>query len=274
MRIHHLNCGTMCPLCERLINGQGSWRKPGRLICHCLLIETPQALVMVDTGIGQHDIREPARRLGAGFLPLLRPQLRLAETAHAQITSLGYDPRDVRHIIPTHLDMDHAGGLSDFPDAQVHVFKPEMRAVLHPRRLDLVRFRQPQFEHKPHWVVHDTMTERWFDFDAIRPIQEMAADILIVPLIGHTEGHVGVAVKQGERWLLHCGDAYYHHSQVTATPQAPLGLKIFEAAVQTLRQPRLQNQARLRRLAADHGDEVELFCAHDPVELDRYTNAT
>ena len=29
------------------------------------------------------------------------------------------------------------------------------------------------------------------------------------------------------------------------------------------------NQERLRELARGHGDEVRLFCAHDPVELER-----
>ncbi len=34
---------------------------------------------------------------------------------------LGYSINDVRHIILTHLDLDHAGGLHDFPNAAVHV---------------------------------------------------------------------------------------------------------------------------------------------------------
>jgi len=29
---------------------------------------------------------------------------------------------------------------------------------------------------------------------------------------------------------------------------------------------------RLRALAREHGGEVQLFCAHDPVELGRYQN--
>ncbi|WP_373317754.1 MBL fold metallo-hydrolase [Planotetraspora silvatica] len=28
---------------------------------------------------------------------------------------MGYDPADVRHIVVTHLDVDHCGGLPDFP---------------------------------------------------------------------------------------------------------------------------------------------------------------
>ncbi|AYC35010.1 MBL fold metallo-hydrolase [Pseudomonas cavernae] len=271
MRIHHLNCGTMCVACQRLINGYGSWRKPGKLICHCLLIETPESLVLVDTGIGQADVRDPRRRLGSGFLSIIHPQLSMEETALSQVRALGYDPCDVRHIVPTHLDMDHAGGLSDFPAAKVHVFKPELEPVLKPRMRDRVRFRQPQFEHSPHWVVHEEQGDSWFGFGSIQAIPGLSTDVLLIPLVGHTRGHSGVAVRQGDKWLLHCGDAYYHHSQISSRPQAPAGLVVFEAAVQTIRCQRLRNQARLRHLAAHHGNEVELFCAHDPVELERYT---
>ena len=48
MRVHHLNCGTMCPMSARLINGTGSYFERGRLVCHCLLIETNDGLVLVD----------------------------------------------------------------------------------------------------------------------------------------------------------------------------------------------------------------------------------
>ncbi len=260
----------MCPGCERLFNGQGGWRKPGKLVCHCLLIETPSSLVLVDTGLGQQDILAPGRRLGSSYRRLFKPVLALQETALAQVRALGYDPRDVRHILPTHVDLDHVGGLADFPEAQVHIFKPELEQILNPDWRDRMRYRWPQFDHRPKWNVHERQDERWFGFDGIRPIPGLGADILMIPLIGHTKGHVGVAVRQGEKWLLHCGDAYYHHSQISATPRSPLGLQFFEASIQALRGQRLRNQARLRQLAAEHGDEVELFCAHDPVELERY----
>jgi 4-hydroxy-3-methylbut-2-enyl diphosphate reductase IspH len=32
---------------------------------------------------------------------------------------------------------------------------------------------------------------------------------------------------------------------------------------------RSNNEQRLRELAREHGDEVRMFCAHDPVELER-----
>ena len=61
MRIHHLNCGTDCPLGGALFDGR-SVSPLGRLVCHCLLIETDShGLVLVDTGYGLRDIDHPHR---------------------------------------------------------------------------------------------------------------------------------------------------------------------------------------------------------------------
>lgn len=269
VRIHHLNCGTMCPLCEKLMNG-GSWGKPGHLVCHCLLIETPETLIMVDTGLGTRDIAEPKQRLGTSFGMTFKPRLALEETAIAQVRALGHDPRDVRHIITTHLDLDHAGGLADFPEAQVHVLQPELDQILKPSWQDKMRFRPAQFDHQPGWQVHAEPGESWFGFEGIRAIPGLSTDVLLIPLIGHTKGHVGVAVREGERWLLHCGDAYYHHSQMEPEPQVPLGLSFFQTVIAALPSERVRNLARLQTLARDHGDEVDIFCSHSPVELGRY----
>lgn len=271
LKIHHLNCGTLCPLCKRLINDRnGEWREPGKLVCHCLLIETTKGLVLVDSGIGTRDVIAARKRLGRAFLSVFKPRLEMKETAIYQIRELGYDPKDVLHIIPTHLDLDHAGGLVDFPNAQIHVYRPELQQILEPTWRDRFRFRLAQFEHQPNWKVHEQVSAPWFGFQAIRPIDELSADILIIPLIGHTKGHVGVAIRQESQWLMHCGDAYYHHSQLTESPQMPVGLKFFEKNVATLGRHRVENLEKLKRLALEHSDKVEMFCAHDPWELERY----
>ncbi|MDH4580733.1 MBL fold metallo-hydrolase [Pseudomonas sp. BN415] len=270
LKVHHLNCGTMCPACERLVKGKGSWSRPGELVCHCLLLETAESLVLVDTGMGERDIAEPRRRLGSTYTALFKPRLSPDETAIAQIRALGFDPRDVRHIITTHLDLDHAGGLSDFPDAHVHVLKPELKQIQEPGLREHMRFRLPQFDHHPKWVVHEEQGENWFGFESIQAIPELGTDILLVPLIGHTKGHTGVAVDTGDEWLLHCGDAYYHHSELTSTPDTPAFLKFFEVLIQAKPSERIRNIKRLRELAASHGNQIEMFCAHDPVELERY----
>lgn len=269
LRIHHLNCGTLCPHGRRLMAGEGGLFETAELCCHCLLIETAQGLVLVDTGLGSDDVRDP-RRLGRVFLSGIRPMLRHSETALAQVRALGFSPQDVRHIVVTHLDLDHAGALADFPDAQVHVFHAELDAALAPSLREKLRYVSAQWAHGPHWVTHRTQGERWFGFDAVRAIPGLDAEVLLVPLQGHTRGHCGVAVRAQDGWLLHCGDAYFFRGEVESRAHCPLGLMAFQSLVQIDGAQRLANQRRLRELKRDHGGEVRLFCAHDPVELARH----
>ncbi|MEW6729964.1 MAG: MBL fold metallo-hydrolase [Acidobacteriota bacterium] len=268
MRIHHINCATMCPYGELLINGQGSLLAPGRMVCHCLLIETNDGLVLVETGLGLQDIAQPKDRLGGFFLTVTRPRLDPEETAVRQIARLGFRSDDVRHIVLTHLDLDHAGGLSDFPKAKVHVFETEHRAAMSPSTLfERSRYRAMQWAHGPFWEIHSVKGERWFGFDCVQAITGIPPEVLLIPLHGHTRGHCGVAVRTPERWLLHCGDAYFFHGEVDSEPpHCPIGLRLFQNLVQIDGDARMRNQARLRALAHENGNEVKVFCAHDPVE--------
>jgi len=129
VRVHHLNCGTQCPFTARLINGEGGMFSPGLLVAHCLLIETESDLVLVDTGMGLVDMK-PRHTLGRHFEATLRPTLDPEETAIRQVERLGFRAGDVRHIVMTHLDLDHAGGLPDFPQAKVHVLDIEHHAAM------------------------------------------------------------------------------------------------------------------------------------------------
>ncbi|MFZ5722597.1 MAG: MBL fold metallo-hydrolase [Pseudomonadota bacterium] len=270
MRVHHLNCGTMCPHGGKLIGTPGGWLDPGRMICHCLLVETNDGLVLVDTGIGTADVADPQRQLGRAFVAITRPQLDHEETALAQIRALGYTADDVRHIVVTHLDLDHAGGLPDFPRAKVHVHAREHAAAMHPALRERARYRRPHFAHRPDWVLHHEDGERWFGFDAVRALPGAGDDVLLVPLHGHTRGHAGVAVRAEDGWLLHCGDAYFFHRELDEPPYCPPGLTLFQNLVQVNRDQRLANQQRLRELAREQKGTVRLFSAHDPVELARF----
>lgn len=78
---------------------------------------------------GVADVRNPDDTLGADWVAMAEPVLAEEETAVRQVAALGYTPEDVRHIVVTHLDVDHCGGLPDFPDAQVHVLAKELEAA-------------------------------------------------------------------------------------------------------------------------------------------------
>jgi glyoxylase-like metal-dependent hydrolase (beta-lactamase superfamily II) len=272
MRLHHLNCISSCPLGGRLMDGRtpGVLRR-GQLCCHCLLAETDEGLVLVDTGFGLRDVREPRRRLSGFFLSLLSPDFREEMTAVRQIEALGFRAADVRHIVLTHLDFDHAGGLDDFPQARVHMLASERHhAELQKTWLDRQRFRPQQWSFREQWQVHSGAdTERWYGFDGVCGGNGLPDGFLLVPLLGHTLGHAGVAVRHGNRWLLQAGDAYFHHREMNLQrPWCTPGLRLYQTLMEKDRRARLANQQRLRELRAAQPD-IELFCAHDPADFER-----
>lgn len=277
MRIHHLNCISSCPLGGHLMDGRTpSTLERGKLCCHCLLIETDAGLVLVDTGFGLGDVLRPTR-LSRFFLALLSPEFREEMTALRQIERLGFRSQHVRHIVLTHLDFDHAGGLDDFPHARVHMLRQERdEAVAQRTWLDRQRFRPQQWGTQRNWTVYpSSQGERWFDFDAVRQLEDLPPEILLVPLPGHTHGHAGVAVTgPNGSWLLLTGDAYFHHAEMDLErPWCTPGLRFYQTLMEKDRHLRLANQERLRELRRTQSS-VALFCSHDPLEFERLSGRT
>jgi len=273
MRIHHLNCGTCCPVGGRLFDGRSD-AAFGHLVCHCMLIETDRGLVLVDTGFGAKDVHHPRRRLAPFFRTLNNPQLRPEETAVAQVRRLGFAPEDVRHIVVTHLDFDHAGGIEDFPNAVVHVTARE-KEVAGARDggafVGTRRYRPQQWNDAHDWRLYPLGGgERWFGFDAVRDLDGLPPEILLVPLAGHSWGHAGVAVQEdGGRWLFYAADAYFYRGEIGAERyDCPPALRGYQRLMQVDAAARVANQARVRRLSIDHGDAVRIFCAHDVAEFE------
>jgi glyoxylase-like metal-dependent hydrolase (beta-lactamase superfamily II) len=269
MRVHHLNCGSLCPHGAKLINGEGGLLDRASVVCHCLAIEAGDGLVLVDTGFGMEDARNPGQ-LGGAFRALMNPRPEVETTALKQLEALGFAAGDVRQIVTTHLDLDHAGGLPDFPQAEVHVLSAELEAALNPALNDKLRYiGGAHWKHGPHWVKHEGGGDEWFGFEGIRILPGLDVEVLLIPLLGHSLGHTGVALRSGDGWFLHCGDAYFNHRQLETPPNCPPMLRFFQTMTASDNKARRTNQERLRELATRHGEEVTLVCAHDPYELKR-----
>jgi len=273
VRVHHLNCGSLdAPLGVALF-GNGGLLRPAWVVTHCLLVESDAGLLLVDTGIGTRDVVAPTSFVRL-MLALGGAHRKLEETAVKQVESLGYRSDDVRHIALTHCHYDHSGGLPDFPQAQVHIYRDEYEAVTDPQDVtERLPYRAEHWSHGPRWVIHDVEGEKWFGFDCTAPVGLGSTEFRFVPLPGHTRVHCAVALRLDDGWLLHCGDAYTFHGEVD--PDNPR-----RAPYQRLLRPIFNinkafrrigiHSSRLRTLLQRHGDEVQLTCSHDPVELERF----
>ncbi|BCX72424.1 MBL fold hydrolase [Acinetobacter sp. Tol 5] len=239
------------------------------MVCHCLLVETDKGLVLIDTGFGTQDYLHPQARLGKLFSKVSAIQFDFTLTALAQIQQLGFQPSDVKHILVSHLDLDHAGGISDFPQATIHILSSEYNAAQKLSMMNKLRYRPQQFKNHRHWnFLEPKNGESWFNFHKVQGFHMFNDEILLIPLLGHTTGHCGIAIKQHNGWVFFCGDAYYSHLELDPNHKLPL-LDKLERLFAENNTARLKTLSEIQRLAHNE-PRIEIICAHDPVELDRY----
>jgi glyoxylase-like metal-dependent hydrolase (beta-lactamase superfamily II) len=197
--IEHLNCGWL--------------QKPGLppASCHCLLVISGDVSVLIDTGIGMHDVRNPQLRIGSDAIDSAGFKFLPNVTAVSQLESRGITTSAVTDIVLTHCDSDHVGGLSDFPEARVHVASEEKN------NLDAgnPRYTPFQFSHGPNWQTYSKNDSDVLGLPSRKIMTSAGLDIRLVPLFGHTNGHCGVAIRHNNSWILYVGDAYYLRDELT-----------------------------------------------------------
>jgi glyoxylase-like metal-dependent hydrolase (beta-lactamase superfamily II) len=233
-----------------------------RAICNCLLIKIGDECILVDAGLGVREI-DALFKISRKIPSLQDVPIETELPAVRQLPLLGFDCNAVKHIVLTHLDLDHAGGLKDFPHAWVHLSSEEFLNRRNPRYL------QDQFEHEPKWVPHSFSSERWLGLEARDVPLSAEVEIKLIPLPGHTSGHCGVAVRPKggpARWILHVGDAYYSREELQSDGDWTC---LLSANCAEDNGQRLESMEKISHLVDRHAGEVTLISSHDPLETIR-----
>jgi glyoxylase-like metal-dependent hydrolase (beta-lactamase superfamily II) len=167
------------------------------LALNCYLVRTPDANVLLDTGVGP----DVGRRYTDFYSFDRRPGL------FESLAELGLAPEDVDVVVNSHLHFDHCGGDTTrtaegkwapaFPRARYAVQRGEWEQAMNPVGRDKpsylpVRLR-PLLE-----------TGRLLLLDGEGPI---APGLEAVPIAGHTAFHQGVQVTSRGRTFFFAGDA-------------------------------------------------------------------
>lgn len=246
LSILHLDCGLL-------------ETAHGRACCHCLALVEAGRVALVDAGIGLLDCRRPDDRLGRELIDAAGFRFDESRTAIRRLEERGFLPDQVEDVVLTHADPDHTGGLADFPHATVHVSSEERAALA----AGEARYQASHFDHAPRWMEHAPTGDSWQGLPARRVTVCGGAQVFLVELFGHTAGHCGVAIPQGNDWLLHAGDAYYLRAELD-DPAHPVGELAAIRAHDNTR--RLASLDALRRLRADLGPSLRMTGYHDVAE--------
>lgn len=168
---------------------------------HFFLVEHPAGLCIFDVG-------QTARAARPGYLPRWHPFLRLArfelgqaDEAAEQLQRLGHEVGEVRWVVLSHLHTDHVGGLEPFARAEVIVSRCEwQRAGGFGGR---IRGYLPQ--HWPREIAPRVVDLEDAPLGPFSGSLDLAGDgrMTVVPTPGHTPGHLGLLIRNGEGgWLL------------------------------------------------------------------------
>lgn len=100
-----------------------------------VIVHPRHGIVVWDTGINDA-VADPSRReayWGANVAKAFGPTaFQRKHAIDAQLETLGIKPKEVRYVVYSHLHLDHAGGMSYFPDAVHVVQREEIRYALWP----------------------------------------------------------------------------------------------------------------------------------------------
>jgi N-acyl homoserine lactone hydrolase len=178
------------------------------------LVQHPGAgAVLIDTGLHPSCAVDPKQNLGrVGTLAFPGLEMDPKQAVGEQLRERGIQQGDVNVVVMTHLHIDHASAMSEFPNATFVFSAREWEAATDQRNWQH-GYRTRQFDH--------AFDYRTLDFEGAAATDSYATfgrsvdllgdgSIRLVYTPGHTHGHMSVVLRLGgDREALVAGDAIY-----------------------------------------------------------------
>jgi glyoxylase-like metal-dependent hydrolase (beta-lactamase superfamily II) len=213
LRIHALDAGLQRldggamfgvvpkPLWERRIPADDRNRIP--LALRCLLIEAPDALVLVDTGIGN---KEDERFRSIFGVENEGDPTRLEDA----IRAAGFTPDDIDLVVLTHLHFDHVGGATRLmPDGTLAPAFPRARHIVQRGEFEFAAL--PNERVRASYLARnlETLTEAGC-WSFVEGESDVTRGVRVIPTPGHTPHHQSVLIQSD-------GDAAFYLADLCPT---------------------------------------------------------
>ncbi|MDD9875936.1 MAG: MBL fold metallo-hydrolase [Magnetovibrio sp.] len=169
---------------------------------HALIIETPDARIVVDTCIGNDKQRGV-------------PAWHMMQTAFLDdFAAAGFAPDAIDAVLCTHLHVDHVGWNTRLVDGRWVPTFPNARYLM---GADEFRFWEGRGDDPNFGPVFSDSVKPVFDaglVDLVATDHQVAPGVTLVPTPGHTPGHVSVLIaSKGEEAFI-TGDILHHPCQL------------------------------------------------------------
>jgi glyoxylase-like metal-dependent hydrolase (beta-lactamase superfamily II) len=179
----------------------------------CFLLEHPTAgPVLIDTGHHASMAVDPKGSYGPILGRAVAKTIRMGEgdALPDQLRARGVDPGDVKLVVMTHLHIDHASGVSQFPQATFVVTRREWDAATDGPGLK-GGYVSRQFDHAFDWRTIDFDGDDVNSYKSFGRTLDLLGDgsIRLAYTPGHTLGHMSVVIRTAGPEFLVVGDAAY-----------------------------------------------------------------
>lgn len=181
------------------------------------LVRHPSAgAVLIDSGLHPSIASDPAANLGKFAASFSEWTVRPGEDVASRLRAGGIDPSEVGTVVLTHLHLDHASGITEFPGATFVVSAAEWKDATTGLFPLLKYYRRQQFDHAFDFRTIDYLSESINSFATFGRSFDLFGDgsIVLVSTPGHSAGHQSVVLRLADRSMVVAGDAIYLADQL------------------------------------------------------------
>ncbi len=179
--------------------------------------------ILVDTGLHPAIASDPTKNLGRLGTWFSKPQLEHGRDVSAQLREKEIEPGAIRLVIMTHLHLDHASAIADFPDATFIVTAAEWQAATTGMFPAGKGYYRPQFDYAFDFRTVAFDGENVDSYATFGRTIDLFGDgsVRLASTPGHSAGHQSVIVRLKDKDLVIAGDAVYRQEQLEAGSDLP-----------------------------------------------------